>query len=89
MKNLRTVINTENSLQALFGQGEPIDIDNLDQKDADLLFQRLDSNLSPEVLTCDGERPVSQQRTLYKQYTHAIAELKALGFQPSAAMYNV
>jgi hypothetical protein len=38
----------------------------------------LDSDLSPENLTCDGERPRAQVASRYKMLTKAAKELKAL-----------
>ena len=52
------------------------------QKVADML----DSDLSPENLTCDGERPRAQVAARYKMLTKAARELVAL--DPSVKFYE-
>lgn len=52
------------------------------QKVADML----DSDLSPENLTCDGERPRAQVAARYKMLTKAARELFAL--DPSVKFYE-
>ena len=45
-------------------------------------------NLSPENLACDGERPVAQQRQIYRQQMAKLALLqKALGREVSECEY--
>ena len=88
MKNLKAFVEMENRVAYMFG-GTVIDLDNLTQDVVERMFQRLDSNLSPEVLACDGERPISKQRKYYKLYTGAILELKKMGYFPTETMYNV
>jgi len=46
----------------------------------------LDSDLSPECLTCDGERPRAQVAARYKMLTKAARELVAL--DPSVKFYE-
>ena len=88
MRNLKEVVDFENRMTRLFGKGPQIDLDNITQDVANALFERLDCNLSPEVLTCDGERSKAEIRKNFKLYTAAIAELRALGFEPTKQMYN-
>lgn len=61
---------------------------DIDNQMAQSMFQRLDSNLSPEVLFADGERPRAKAMALKKKYEKAIAELLKKGFRPATAPYN-
>lgn len=47
----------------------------------------VDSALSPENLTCDGELPRSQVQARYRELTAVARELKAL--DPSVNIYEV
>lgn len=68
MKHLATYIERKNAMAAFFK--EPLlNIRNLDQAAAQRLWEELESNLSPENLTCDGEldaATVRERRALYK-----------------------
>lgn len=46
----------------------------------------LDADLSPENITCDGERPRSEVQRLYKFYSRAALELKSI--DPSVTFYE-
>jgi hypothetical protein len=83
MNHLAAYIDLLNSSARIFG-GETYNIRNLDHAAAARLFQRLDGDMSPENLTCDGEldRATVQQRAA--RYRGAIAALKKMGFvQPA------
>lgn len=49
MRNLRHYINTQNSWRKIFGQ-ELIEY----PRDRDMILNLIESDLSPENLTCDG-----------------------------------
>lgn len=87
MKHLSQFVEMQNRMSRVFNQPQ-IDVRAIDEKVAEDLFQKLDSNLSPEHLTCDGERPLSEQRRFYKLYTGAIKDLQKMGFSPKQAVYN-
>lgn len=80
MSHLADYIEQMNAWNKIVG-GEVLNPRNLDQAAATRLFQRLDSCLSPENLTCDGEldRATVQRRSA--QYRGAIAELQKQGFK--------
>ena len=73
MKNLKAYVDQKNRWDAIFGKAHLV-IGEHNQHIAECI----DSNLSPENLTCDGElsRTAVQQR--YKQLTAAARELKQL-----------
>jgi len=86
MSHLAAYIDLLNSSARIFG-GETYNIRNLDHTAAARLFQRLDGDLSPENLTCDGELDTATVRRRAAQYRGAIAELKKMGFvQPDSCM---
>lgn len=86
--SLAKFIEQENRMRKFFKQPE-YDVNNITPEDAQELFGKIDSNLSPEILACDGERPRSKQIRLAKIYRAAWAELRAKGFTPQGYCYNV
>jgi hypothetical protein len=54
--------------------------------DRQALASMIDSALSPENLTCDGELPRSQVQARYKELTTAARQLKQL--DPSVTFYE-
>jgi hypothetical protein len=83
VKNLQVVIVQENSLAELFNRPQDkYDINNLTNEQALRLFNRLESNLSPEVLTCDGELKKSEVNRRFKLFTAAQKELLSTGLVP-------
>lgn len=73
MRNLQAYVDRKNSWGKLFGS-QPLVIGRDNQKIAD----SLDADLSPENISCDGERPASEVRKLYKFYSAAAQELRQL-----------
>lgn len=73
MKALQEYVNKKNSWNKLFGT-KPMVIGEDNQRIADCL----DADMSPENITCDGERPASQVRELYAFYTKVARELRAV-----------
>ena len=82
MKNLQAYVDRKNSWSKLFGE-KPLVIGKDNQKIADAL----DCDMSPENISCDGERPLSQVRQLRAFYTAAGREL--LRLDPTVKMYEV
>jgi hypothetical protein len=78
MKNLQKFLDKENAWAKLFSKSNApkYEIDTAEgrQKVAD----SIDSQLSPENLTCDGELSVSEIRIRYKYLTAAAADLRKL-----------
>ncbi len=79
MRNLKNYVESINRFAKLFGDAE-IDVDNIDEEAAQRLFQKIDCDLSPENLCCDGELPMAQVRRKAKMLRGAITELQAMGF---------
>jgi hypothetical protein len=83
MKALQAYIDQKNRWNAIFnGAQYEINTSQGRQRVAD----SLDSDLSPENLTCDGELPRSQVQARYRQLTAAAKELKQL--DPSVKFYE-
>ena len=88
MKNLKAFVKQENAFRAIFNQ-RIWDLDHLDQDSVNEIFTSLDSKLSPENLTCDGEASPAQVRKFAALYRGAVAELKGLGWFPSVTVYEI
>ena len=82
MSALTTYLDRKNSFATLFG-GKELSLQNA--SDRQKIADSIDSDLSPENLTCDGELPRSQVQARYKQLTAAAKELIKL--DPSVAQY--
>jgi hypothetical protein len=83
MKNLLQFVKQRNQFNALFGnKALDLTVAADRQKVADII----DSSLSPENLTCDGELSRSQVQARYRELTAVAKELKAL--DPSVTFYE-
>ena len=81
MKSLQKYLDQKNQWNAIFG-GKPMMIGQDNQRIADMI----DSELSPENLTCDGELSRSQVQARYRQLTAAAQELRSL--DPTVKFYE-
>jgi hypothetical protein len=81
MKNLKSYVEQKNRWNAIFG-GRPLVIGPDNQKIANMI----DSELSPENLTCDGELSRTEVNRRYRQLTTAASELQKL--DPSVKFYE-
>ncbi len=81
MKNLKAYVDQKNRWDMIFGRAE-LKIGRDNQKIADAI----DSDLSPENLTCDGEAPIGGIRKRYQQLTAAARELQQL--DPTVTFYE-
>jgi hypothetical protein len=81
MKNLKAYVDQKNRWDTIFGRPALV-IGQHNQQ----IAENIDSDLSPENLTCDGElsRTAVQQR--YKQLTAAARELQQL--DPTVKFYE-
>lgn len=86
--SLAKFIDRENRFRRVFGMPE-YNVNNITDDDAQEIFGKLDSNMSPENLACDGERPRSEQAALAKVYKKAFNELRGMGFSPKDTVYNI
>lgn len=82
MSALTSYLDRKNSFAKIFGNKE-LSLQNA--SDRKRIAESIDSDLSPENLTCDGELPRSQVQARYKQLTTAAKELIKL--DPSVAQY--
>ena len=82
MKNLTAYIAKKNAWNALF-KGSVLEVKTAEGRRR--VAQNIDSELSPENLTCDGELSRSQVQARYQQLTAAAKELIKL--DPSTAQY--
>jgi hypothetical protein len=83
MSALQALINQKNQLNAIFN-GEHFEIETA--KGRQRVASMIDSDLSPENLTCDGELPRSQVQARYRALTAAAKELVKL--DPSVKIYE-
>jgi hypothetical protein len=83
MKALKTYLDRKNAYATIFGAKALTLASAVDrQKIAD----SIDSDLSPENLTCDGELPRSMVQARYKELMSAAKQLKKL--DPSVTFYE-
>jgi hypothetical protein len=82
MSALTAYVDRKNSFSKIFGNKE-LSLQNA--ADRKRIAESIDSDLSPENLTCDGELPRSQVNARYKQLTAAAKELIKL--DPTVAQY--
>jgi hypothetical protein len=84
MSKLTAYVDRKNAFGKLFNSKyKQLSIQNADDRKS--IAQSLDSELSPENLTCDGELSASQVRTKYTALMGAAKELIAL--DPSVQNY--
>ena len=83
MSALNTYLVRKNSYSTIFG-AKALTLDNA--TDCQKIADSIDSDLSPENLTCDGELPRSLVQKRYKELTMAAKELKKL--DPSVKFYE-
>jgi hypothetical protein len=81
VKSLKTYVEQKNRWNAIFG-GRALVIGQDNQRIASMI----DSELSPENLTCDGELSRSQVNARYRQLTAAARDLQKL--DPSVTFYE-
>ena len=83
MQALRKFIEQKNHWNSFF-KGEQYEIDTA--KGRQRVADMIDSALSPENLTCDGELPRSEVNRRYRELTTAAKQLKQL--DPSVKFYE-
>jgi len=82
MQALNEYVAQKNSWNAIFGTA-PMSLSNA--QDRKTIAQSIDSELSPENLTCDGELPASQVRARYTKLNTVAKQLIKL--DPTVAQY--
>jgi len=76
-------VDQKNRWNAIFG-GKQLSLQSAE--DRQKIAGMIDSDLSPENLTCDGELPRSQVQARYKALRDAAVQLQAL--DPSVKFYE-
>jgi hypothetical protein len=80
---LEGFVESENRWRAIFGSKS---LSLLNTADHQTIADIIDSKLSPENLTCDGELSGSEVRTKYKYLTRLAEELQSIN--PSVQFYE-
>jgi hypothetical protein len=80
--NLEAYVEQQNRWTELFGQ-KPLSL--LNEQDRQRIAQRLDADLSPENLTCDGELRGAELRDKERYLRRCVDEL--LSIDPSVEHY--
>jgi hypothetical protein len=83
ISTLEQYVEQKNSWGAIFGN-KPLSLMNA--KDRQTIADSLDSDLSPENLSCDGEVRGAQLQAKYRYLTRCAAEL--LSIDPSVTFYE-
>jgi hypothetical protein len=83
MKTLQNFIDQKNHWNSFF-KGEQYEITTA--KGRQRVADMIDSSLSPENLTCDGELPRAEVNRRYKELSTAAKQLKQL--DPSVKFYE-
>ena len=78
-RDLSNFIDQTNWTASIFG-GPTYDINNLTQSDVDLLCAKINNQLSPENLTCDGEASPAMVQAKFNMLAGAIKHLHTMGF---------
>jgi len=83
ISNLEAYVDQRNRWGAIFGN-KPLSL--LNAEDRQKIAGMIDSDLSPENLTCDGELSRSVVQLKYKKLTRAAQELQSI--DPSVTFYE-
>ena len=83
MQALNEYVAQKNYWNSLFQNATQLDLNNA--QDRKTIAQSIDSELSPENLTCDGELPASQVRARYNKLMTVAKQLQKL--DPTVAQY--
>jgi hypothetical protein len=83
MKALEQYVERKNAFAKIFGS-KALDLNSA--KDRQAIANSIDSDLSPENLSCDGELSRSAVNARYTQLTRAAAQLQKL--DPSVKFYE-
>jgi len=85
MQALNDYVAQKNYWNSLFNSA-PLDLSNA--QDRKTIAQSIDTELSPENLSCDGELPASQVRARYKQLNTVAKQLVKLDPTVQQYMYE-
>ena len=85
ISTLEQYVDQKNSWGKIFGN-KPLSL--LNAKDRQAIAASIDSDLSPENLTCDGELPRSQVQQRYRFLTRCAQELQSIDSSVTFYEYN-
>jgi hypothetical protein len=83
MKDLKNFVERQNQFAKIFGK-KPLDLSSA--ADRQKIADSIDSQLSPENLTCDGELSRSQVQARYRELTRCADQLRKL--DPKVRFYE-
>ena len=83
ISTLENYVDGMNRWGKLFGN-KPLSL--LNAKDRQRIAERIDADLSPENLTCDGELPRAEVQRRFQMLTRAAQELKSI--DPAVTFYE-
>ncbi len=83
ISNLEQYVEQKNNWGKIFGE-KPLSL--MSATDRQKIADSIDSDLSPENLTCDGELPRSQVQQRYRMLTRCAEELKSI--DPAVTFYE-
>jgi hypothetical protein len=85
ISTLEAYVEQQNKWAKLFNKNtQPLSL--LNAKDRQRIAEMIDSALSPENLSCDGELPRAEVNRRYRQLTRCAQELKSI--DPSVVIYE-
>ena len=84
ISNIEQYVENKNKWRAIFNQA-PLSLLNSDHRQA--IADSIDSEMSPENLTCDGELPRSVVQLKMRNLTRCAEEL--LSIDPSVTFYEM
>jgi|TARA_B110000444_G_scaffold260693_1_gene308734 hypothetical protein len=84
MKNIQAYVDQYNSWQAIFNGNKVLDLAS--SADRHKIADRIDSDLSPENLHCDGEISHAEAERKYKHLMRCVRELQKL--DPTVKFYE-
>jgi len=84
ISNLEQYVEQKNKWRSIFNQ-KPLSL--LNKQDRQTIANSIDSELSPENLTCDGELRGAQVQQKFRYLTRAAEEL--LSIDPSVTFYEM
>ena len=86
--SLKQIVEEHNVFAKLFRE-EPMDYRNLTQTQATKLYYRIDCDLSPEHLHCDGEISAAQAMKRKLVLDKAVRDLDDRDFRRPTDVYNL
>lgn len=86
MQNLKAYVDSRNAWAKLFG-GQQLSLQSA--ADRQRIAEMIDSDLSPENLTCDGELTASQVRAKHSNLKKVALELAKLDPKAAQSIYEL